>query len=185
MKPALGIGLSCAAAALLVAALPLPLIVGYLPPPWAAPLIRPLLLGVPTALIFGPLALLLGGLAGLLAGRRALRLSGAASEAARAAAVRQGLAAGALAGAGVLAGVLLFFGVLLASLASTPDLREQMTQLFAQRFEGSGGDAGLATRLFDTVFLLAGLCSGTLNLALALAAGALGGWIATLGRRSA
>jgi hypothetical protein len=183
MRSALRVGLSCAAVALLLAALPLPLLLGYLPPPWAAPLIRPLLLGVPTALIFGPLALLLGGLAGFLAGRHALRAPAVEPAAARAAAVRQGLAAGGVAGGGVLLGVALFFGVLLASLASTPDLREQMAQLIARQFQSTGGDSGLALRLFDGAFLLAGLCSGVVNLALALAVGAFAGWLATLGRR--
>lgn len=180
MRSALRVGLGCAAAALLVAALPLPLLLGYLPPRWAGPLIQPLLIGAPAALIFGPLALALGALAGWLAGRRPG--CGPAPETG-AQAVRRGLAAGAVAGCGVLGGVMLFFGVLLASLANTPDLREQMVQMLGQRFQGQGGDAGLVLRLFDATFLLAGLCAGVLNVALALAAGALGGWAATLGRR--
>jgi len=185
MQSALRVGLIGAALALLVAALPLPLLLGYTPPRWSAPLIQPLLIAVPAALIFGPLALLLGALAGFVAGRRALRELASAPATSGASAVRCGLVAGVVAGAGVLAGVLLFFGVLLASLANTPNLREQMAQLFAQQFRTQGGDAALVTRLFDTAFLLAGLCAGTLNLALALAMGALGGWVATLGHKAA
>jgi hypothetical protein len=139
---------------------------------------------VPISLFFGPLALVAGTGAGFWGGRRQRRLAPPADgQPLGRAALRGGIIAGALAGGGILLATLAFFGTLLYSLSTAPELRDQIIDQVADQFSRNGGNATAARSLFETSFLLAGLCAGTINLLVAVGTGALGGWLASLGSR--
>ena len=128
----------------------------------------------PGPVLCGPLlAVLVGGLAGFYG----LRWSVADAR------VSRGVLAGSLAGLGMLIGALIGYIVLFNSISSDPAFREQLGA-FLQRPdvkidpEALGAAVGVAGAV-------AGLCFGVLNLLLALAFGALGGWLALRNRAPA
>ena len=122
----------------------------------------------PGPIVCGPLlAVLVGGLAGFYGVRWSL-------ENAR---VSRGVLAGALAGLGMLIGAVIGYIVLFNSISSDPAFQQQLGAFLQQQPDAQldPGAIGAAVGLAGAV---AGLCFGVLNLLLALAFGALGGWLA-------
>jgi len=126
----------------------------------------------PGPVVCGPLlAVLVGGLAGFYG----VRWSG---EQAR---VGRGLLAGSLAGLGMLIGAVIGYVVLFNSISSDPLFQEQLGA-FLQRQPDAQIDPGALGAAVGLAGVVAGLCFGVLNLVLALAFGALGGWLALRNR---
>ncbi|HEU5103147.1 MAG TPA: hypothetical protein VFU22_29200 [Roseiflexaceae bacterium] len=126
----------------------------------------------PGSVLCGPLlAVIVGGVAGFYGVRWT-------SEDAR---VSRGVLAGTLAGLGMVVGAVIGYVVLFNSLSTDPLFQEQLGAFLEQRpdVQVDQGALGAAVGLAGVV---AGLCFGLLNLLLALAFGALGGWLALRGR---
>jgi hypothetical protein len=120
----------------------------------------------------GPLlAVIVGGVAGFYGVRWT-------SQGAR---ISRGVLAGALAGLGMLVGAVIGFVVLFNILSADPLFQERLSVFLEQRPDVriDQGALGAAIGLAGAV---AGLCLGVLNLLVALAFGALGGWLALRGR---
>jgi len=126
----------------------------------------------PGPVVCGPLlAVLVGGLAGFFGVRWTV-------EHAR---VSRGVLAGSLAGLGMLIGAVIGYTLLYNTLVrSDPNARAQIQEVLRQF--GSQADSAAIDLLLTIAGPLAGLCFGVLNLLLALAFGALGGWLALRNR---
>lgn len=151
------------------------LAISLVPPPiivWATAL--PLWLAricvqiIPALMIFGPLALVLGSCAGYFGTRWS-----------RPPTFQRGLLAGGVAGGGVMLGILVFFATILLLLASTPDIRDALVRMTSEGFAAQGGNEQVVTSGFTALLVAAGLCTGVVNLVVALGAGALAGWFAS------
>jgi hypothetical protein len=126
----------------------------------------------PGPVVCGPLlAVLVGGLAGFYGVRWS-------AENAR---VSRAVLAGALAGLGMLLGALIGYIVLFNSISSDPQFQEQLGA-FLQQQPDANIDPGALSAAVMVGGAVAGLCFGVLNLLLALAFGALGGWLALRNR---
>jgi hypothetical protein len=129
----------------------------------------------PGPVVCGPLlAVIVGGLAGFYGVRWSL-------ENAR---VSRGVLAGTLAGLGMLIGAVIGYIILFNSISSEPSFQEQFGAILQQRPDASIDPAALGT-MVAIAGAVAGLCFGVLNLLLALAFGALGGWLALRNRSPA
>ena len=129
----------------------------------------------PGPVVCGPLlAVLVGGLAGFYG----VRWSG---EQAR---VGRGVLAGSLSGLGMLIGAVIVYVVLFNSISSDPLFQEQIGA-FLQQQPDANIDPGALSAAVGIAGVVAGLCFGVLNLLLALAFGALGGWLALRNRAPA
>jgi hypothetical protein len=129
----------------------------------------------PGPIVCGPLlAVIVGGLAGFYGVRWSL-------EDAR---VSRAVLAGSLAGLGMLIGAVIGYIVLFNSIRSDPAFQQQLGAFLQQQPDAKidPGSIGAAVGLAGAV---AGLCFGVLNLLLALAFGALGGWLALRNRPAA
>jgi hypothetical protein len=126
----------------------------------------------PGPVVCGPL---LAVVVGALAGFYGVRWS------AQDARVSRGVLAGALAGTGMLIGALIGYIVLFSSLSADPLFQEQL-DAFLQRQPNMQVDPGAIGAAVWVAGAIAGLCFGVLNLLLALAFGALGGWLALRNR---
>ena len=135
---------------------------------------------VPTVgvLCCGPLGVML---LGTLAGYIGVRWSGPAAR------IIQGVLAGALTGAGAMVGSILAFVVLIwVARSFVPELYSQLLQQIDDVFrqQGGGQPSPEERELFLNLAIGAGgICLGTINLAFALGAGALGGWLAVRQRQ--
>lgn len=126
----------------------------------------------PGPVVCGPLlAVPVGGLAGFYG----LRWS---EENAR---LGRGVLAGSLAGLGMLIGAVLGYIVLFNSISSEPSFQQQLGA-FLQQQPDAQVDPGALGAMVGIAGAIAGLCFGMLNLLLALAFGALGGWLALRNR---
>lgn len=126
----------------------------------------------PGPVVCGPLlAVLVGGLAGFYGVRWSV-------EHAR---VGRGVLAGTLAGLGMLVGAVIGYVVLFNSISSDPSFQEQLGA-FLQQQPDAKIDPGALGAAVGIAGAVAGLCFGVLNLLLALAFGALGGWLALRNR---
>jgi hypothetical protein len=126
----------------------------------------------PGPIVCGPLlAVLVGGLAGFYGLRWSV-------ENAR---VSSGVLAGSLAGLGMLIGTVIGYVVLFNSLSSEPAFQEQLGAFLRQQPDAKI-DPGALGAAVGVAGAVAGLCFGVLNLLLALAFGALGGWLALRNR---
>ena len=126
----------------------------------------------PGPVVCGPLlAVLVGGLAGFYG----VRWSG---EQAR---VSRGVLAGTLAGLGMLIGAVISYIVLFNSISSDPLFQEQLGA-FLQQQPDTQVDPGALSAMVGIAGAVAGMCFGVLNLLLALAFAALGGWLALRNR---
>ena len=126
----------------------------------------------PGPVVCGPLlAVLIGGLAGFYGLRWSV-------ENAR---VSRGVLAGSLAGLGMLIGAVIGYIVLFDSMSSDPSIQEQFGA-FLQQQPDANIDPGALGAMVGIAGAVAGLCFGVLNLLLALAFGALGGWLALRNR---
>ena len=126
----------------------------------------------PGPVVCGPLlAVPIGGLAGFYGVRWSV-------EHAR---VGRGVLAGALAGLGMLIGAVIGYVVLFNSISSDPLFQEQLGA-FLQQQPDANIDSGAIGAAVGLAGVLAGLCFGVLNLLLALAFAALGGWLALRNR---
>jgi hypothetical protein len=126
----------------------------------------------PGPVVGGPLlAVLVGGLAGFYGVRWS-------EENAR---VGRGVLAGTLAGLGMLIGTVIGYIVLFNSMRSEPSFQEQLGALLRQQPDAKI-DPGALGAVVGIAGAVAGLCFGVLNLLLALAFGALGGWLALRNR---
>ncbi|HJZ45648.1 MAG TPA: hypothetical protein VKE41_00730 [Roseiflexaceae bacterium] len=126
----------------------------------------------PGPVVCGPLlAVLVGALAGFYGVRWSM-------ENMR---VSRGVLAGTLAGLGLLIGAVIAYVVLFNRLSADPSFQEQLGAFLRQQPNAQidpqavGAAVGIAG-------VIAGLCFGVLNLVLALAFGALGGWLALRNR---
>jgi hypothetical protein len=129
----------------------------------------------PAPVVCGPLlAVLVGGLAGFYG----VRWSPADAR------VSRGVLAGSLAGLGTLLGALIGYIVLFNSISSDPAFQEQLGA-FLQQQPDARVDPGALGSMIGIAGAVAGLCFGVLNLLLALAFGALGGWLALRNRPAA
>ncbi len=127
----------------------------------------------PGPVVCGPLlAVLVGGLAGFYG----LRWS---AEPAR---VSRGVLAGSLAGLGLLIGAVIGYIVLFNSMSADPAFQERLN-VFLQQQPNATIDPGAIGAAVGVAGAVAGLCFGVLNLLLALAFGALGGWLALRNRQ--
>ena len=126
----------------------------------------------PGPVVCGPLlAVLVGGLAGFYGVRWSI-------ENAR---VSRGVLAGTLAGLGMLIGAVIGYIIVFNSISSDPSFQEQFGAILQQRPDANIDPAALGT-MVAIAGAVAGLCFGVLNLLLALAFGALGGWLALRNR---
>jgi hypothetical protein len=127
----------------------------------------------PGPVVCGPLlAVLVGGLAGFYGVRWSV-------EQAR---VSRGVLAGSLAGLGMLIGAVIGYIVLFnRTISSDPSFQEQLGA-FLQQQPDAQVDPGALGAMVGLAGAVAGLCFGVLNLLLALAFGALGGWLALRNR---
>ena len=129
----------------------------------------------PGPVVCGPLlAVLVGGLAGFFGVRWTVMQ----------ARVSRGVLAGSLAGLGMLIGAVIGYIVLFNSISSEPAFQEQLGA-FLQQQPDANIDAGALGAAVGIAGAVAGLCFGVLNLLLALAFGALGGWLALRNRSPA
>jgi hypothetical protein len=126
----------------------------------------------PGPVVCGPLlAVPVGGLAGFYGLRWSV-------EHAR---VGRGVLAGALAGLGMLVGAVIGYIVLFNSMSSEPSFQQQLGAFLQQQPDAKIDPAALGAAV-AVAGAIAGLCFGVLNLLLALAFGALGGWLALRNR---
>jgi hypothetical protein len=126
----------------------------------------------PGPVVCGPLlAVPIGGLAGFYG----LRWSVGHAR------VGRGVLAGSLAGLGMLIGAVIGYIVLFNSLSSEPSFQQQLGA-FLQQQPDANIDPGALGAAVGIAGAIAGLCFGVLNLLLALAFGALGGWLALRNR---
>jgi hypothetical protein len=95
--------------------------------------------------------------------------------------VSRGVLAGTLAGLGTLVGAVIGYVVLFNTLSGDPLFQEQVAA-FLQRQPNAQIDPGAIGAAVSIAGVVAGMCFGMLNLLLALAFGALGGWLALRGR---
>ena len=126
----------------------------------------------PGPVVCGPL---LAVIVGALAGFYGVRWSGQRAR------VGRGVLAGTLAGVGMLIGAVIGYLVLFSSLSADP-LFQQQLDAFLQRQPNVQVDPGAVGAAVWIAGAIAGLCFGVLNLVLALAFGALGGWLALRSR---
>jgi hypothetical protein len=126
----------------------------------------------PGPVVCGPLlAVPIGGLAGFFGVRWSV-------EHAR---VGRGVLAGTLAGLGMLIGAVIGYIVLFSNMSSDPSFQEQLGA-FLQQQPDTQVDPGALSAMVGIAGAVAGMCFGVLNLLLALAFGALGGWLALRNR---
>src|SRR6185369_10504094 len=126
----------------------------------------------PGPIVCGPLlAVLVGGLAGFFGVRWSV-------ENAR---VSRGVLAALLAGLGMLVGAVIGYIVLFNSISSEPSFQQQLSAFLQQQPDAKIDPEALGA-LVGIAGAVAGLCFGVLNLLLALAFGALGGWLALRNR---
>ena len=126
----------------------------------------------PGPIVCGPLlAVLVGGLAGFFGVRWSV-------ENAR---VSRGVLAALLAGLGMLVGAVIGYIVLFNSISSEPSFQQQLSAFLQQQPDAKIDPEALGA-LVGIAGAVAGLCFGVLNLLLALAFGALGGWLAVRNR---
>jgi hypothetical protein len=124
-------------------------------------------------LLCGPLA---AALIGIGAGYFAVHW-GAAD-----AGIGRGVAAGAIAGVGALIGAVIFWLIAFSMLQSLPGFQEQIQEGVQRQQPGAQIDPTQIDALVRVIGPVLGLCFGIFNLLLALALGALGGWLATRAR---
>ena len=126
----------------------------------------------PAPVACGPLlAVLVGGLAGFFGVRWSV-------EQAR---VGRGVLAGTLAGVGLLLGAVIAYTLLVGMVRNTPMFREQLQEALSRQPNAQIDPAALDT-IIGIVGPAVGFCFGILNLLIALAFGALGGWLALRNR---
>ena len=126
----------------------------------------------PGPVVCGPLlAVPVGGLAGFYGAR--WNMAGAR--------VSRGVLAGSLAGLGMLVGAVIGYIVLFNIISSDPSFQQQLGA-FLQQQPDAKIDPGAIGATIGLAGAVAGLCFGVLNLLLALAFGALGGWLALRNR---
>jgi hypothetical protein len=129
----------------------------------------------PGPVVCGPLlAVLIGGLAGFYGVRWNI------AEAR----VSRGVLAGTLAGLGLLIGAVIGYIILFNNISSDPAFQEQF-EAFLQQRPDARVDPGALGAMIGVAGAVAGLCFGVLDLLLALAFGALGGWLALRNRPAA
>jgi hypothetical protein len=126
----------------------------------------------PGSIVCGPLvAVLVGGLAGFFGVRWSV-------ERAR---VGRGVLAGTLAGLGMLVGAVIGYVILFNRLSSDPTFQQRLGE-FLQRQPNANIDPAALGAAIGVAGAIAGMCFGVLNLLLALAFAALGGWLALRNR---
>ena len=124
-------------------------------------------------LVCGPLA---AALIGIGAGYFGVRWGTADAS------VGTGVLAGAIAGVGALIGAVIFWLVAFSMLQSLPGFQEQIQERVQRQQPGAEIDPTQIDALVRIIGPILGLCFGIFNLLLALALGALGGWLATRAR---
>ena len=123
-------------------------------------------------LICGPLvAVIIGAVAGYYGVRWSAGMPG----------ISRGVLAGTLAGVGMLLGALIAYTILVGMMRSNPIFQEQLQEALRRQPNAQIDPAALDT-LVGIVGPAAGFCFGILNLLIALAFGALGGWLAVRNR---
>jgi hypothetical protein len=125
------------------------------------------------AFLCGPLA---AALVGTAAGYFGVRWSAANAG------VGTGVAAGAIAGVGALIGAVIFWLVAFRLAQSMPGFQEQLREGVQRQQPGVQLDPSDINALLNVVGPALGICFGIFNLLLALALGALGGWLAVRNR---
>jgi hypothetical protein len=125
------------------------------------------------ALLCGPFA---AALAGTAAGYFGVRWS------AGVAGVGQGVLAGAISGVGTLIGAVIFWLVIFSFIQSVPGFQEQIQEAVRRQQPGTQVNQAQVEAIIKVVGPLLGVCFGVFNLLIALALGALGGWLATRNR---
>jgi hypothetical protein len=95
--------------------------------------------------------------------------------------VDRGVLAGSLAGLGMLIGAVIGYIVVFNSLSSEPSFQQQLGAFLQQQPDAKIDPAALGAAI-GVAGAIAGFCFGVLNLLLALAFGALGGWLALRNR---
>jgi hypothetical protein len=123
-------------------------------------------------LICGPLvAVIIGAIAGFYGVRWSAGTPG----------VSRGVLAGTLAGVGTLLGAVIAYTILVGMVRNTPMFQEQLQEVLRQQPDAQIDPAGL-DMLIGIAGPAVGFCFGILNLLIALAFGALGGWLALRNR---
>ena len=124
------------------------------------------------ALLCGPLA---AALVGVGAGYYGVRWSPPTAG------VGTGVLAGAIAGVGALLGSVLFWLVVFAIARSMPEFDQMLDEALRQQ-PNAQLDPSTVDTIFNVLGPILGICFGIINLVLALALGALGGWLAVRNR---
>jgi hypothetical protein len=124
------------------------------------------------ALLCGPLA---AALVGVGAGYYGVRWSPPTAG------VGTGVLAGTIAGVGALLGSVLFWLVILAIARSMPEFDQMLDEALRQQ-PNTQLDPSTVDMVFNLLGPILGICFGIFNLVLALALGALGGWLAVRNR---
>jgi hypothetical protein len=123
-------------------------------------------------LLCGPLvAVIVGTIAGLYGVRWSAGTPG----------ISRGVLAGTLAGVGMLIGAVIAYTILFGIVRSNPLVQEQIQEALRRQPDAQIDPAALDT-LVGIAGPIAGFCFGILNLLIALAFGALGGWLAVRNR---
>ena len=125
------------------------------------------------ALCCGPLA---AALIGTVAGYYGVRWSEASAG------VGQGVLAGAIAGIGALIGAVVFFVIALSIARANPQFNQAIQDALRQQPNARGVTPADVNAMVSAIGPFVGLCFGTIELLIALALGALGGWLATRNR---
>ena len=123
-------------------------------------------------LICGPLvAVIVGTVAGFYGVRWSAGTPG----------ISRGVLAGTLAGVGMLLGAVIAYTILVGMVRTNPVFQQQLQEALRRQPDAQIDPAALDT-LVGIVGPVAGFCFGILNLLIALAFGALGGWLAVRNR---
>jgi hypothetical protein len=125
------------------------------------------------AFVCGPLA---AGLVGTAAGYFGVRWSDASAG------VGTGVLSGAIAGVGGLIGAVIFWLIAFRLVQSMPGFQEQILRSIEQQQPGAQLNPSDINTLIGVIGPALGFCFGIFNLLLALALGALGGWLAVRNR---
>ena len=123
-------------------------------------------------LICGPLvAVIIGAVAGFYGVRWSAGTPG----------ISRGVLAGTLSGVGMLLGAVIAYTILVGMVRNNPIFQEQLQEALRRQPNAQIDPAALNT-IVGFVGPVAGFCFGVLNLLIALAFGALGGWLALRNR---
>jgi len=123
-------------------------------------------------LICGPLmAVIIGAVAGYYGVRWSMGTPG----------ISRGVLAGTLSGVGMLLGAVIAYTILVGMMRNNPTFQEQLQEALRRQPNAQIDPAALST-IVGIVGPVVGFCFGVLNLLIALAFGALGGWLAVRNR---